>query len=41
MIKNLTTKQKDILFREETEAPGSSTLNYEKREELSLRRMWN
>ena len=30
MIKNLTTEQKDILFREETEAPGSSPLNYEK-----------
>ena len=32
MIKDLTTEQKDILFREETEASGSSPLNYEKRE---------
>jgi peptide methionine sulfoxide reductase MsrB len=32
MIKDLTTGQKNILFREETEAPGSSSLNYEKRE---------
>ena len=32
MIKDLTTRQKNILFKEETEAPGSSSLNYEKRE---------
>ena len=32
MIKDLTTEQKNILFKEETEAPGSSSLNYEKRE---------
>ena len=32
MIKSLPPEQKDILFREETEAPGSSPLNYEKRE---------
>ena len=32
MIKDLTTKQKNILFKEETEAPGSSSLNYEKEE---------
>ena len=30
--KNLTSEQKLILFKEETEAPGSSELNYEKRE---------
>ena len=28
----LTEQQKSILFKEETEAPGSSDLNYEKRE---------
>ena len=28
----LTTGQKKILFEEETEAPGSSPLNYEKRD---------
>ncbi len=28
----LTEQQKSILFEEETEAPGSSDLNYEKRE---------
>ena len=32
MIKDLTTEQKNILFNEETEAPESSSLNYEKRE---------
>ena len=32
MTKNLTQAQKNILFKEETEAPGSSSLNYEKRE---------
>ena len=32
MIKNLTQAQKNILFKEETEAPGSSLLNYEKRD---------
>ena len=30
MIKDLTTEQKNILFKEETEAPNSSLLNYEK-----------
>ncbi len=30
--KNLTKKQEEILFNESTEAPGSSALNYEKRE---------
>ena len=29
---NLTAEQKLVLFEEETEAPGSSTLNNEKRE---------
>ena len=28
----LTADQKKILFEEETEAPGSSQLNYEKRD---------
>ena len=32
MIKDLTTEQKNILFKEETEAPGSSSLNQEKRD---------
>ena len=32
MIKDLTTEQKSILFKEDTELPGSSPLNYEKRE---------
>ena len=32
MIKDLTKEQKNILFNEETEPPGSSSLNYEKRE---------
>ena len=32
MIKDLTTEQKNILFKEDTELPGSSPLNYEKRE---------
>ena len=32
MIKHLTSEQKNILLREGTEPPGSSTLNYEKRE---------
>ena len=32
MIKDLTTEQKNILFKEETEAPSSSSLNHEKRE---------
>ena len=32
MDKNLTQEQKNILFNEETEASGSSSLNYEKRE---------
>ena len=31
MIKDLTTEQKNILFKEQTESPGSSPLNYEKR----------
>ena len=30
--KNLTEEQNNILFKEETEPPGSSPLNYEKRE---------
>ena len=29
---NLSKEQEEILFRESTEAPGSSPLNYEKRE---------
>ena len=32
MAKELTKEQKNILFEEATEAPGSSQLNYEKRE---------
>ena len=32
MAKELTKKQKNILFEEATEPPGSSSLNYEKRE---------
>ena len=32
MDKKLTTEQKNILFEEGTEPPGSSALNYEKRE---------
>ena len=32
MDKNLTAEQKNILFKEGTEAPGSSPLNDEKRE---------
>ena len=32
MDKNLTAEQKNILFKEGTEAPGSSPLNYEKRQ---------
>ena len=32
MSKNLTPQQKHILHEEGTEAPGSSSLNYEKRE---------
>ena len=32
MKKNLTAEQKHILFEEGTESPGSSSLNYEKRE---------
>jgi len=31
MIKDLTMEQKNILFKEDTESPGSSPLNYEKR----------
>ena len=31
MIKDLTMEQKNILFKEDTEPPGSSPLNYEKR----------
>ena len=30
--KTLTEEQKNVLFKEETEPPGSSPLNYEKRE---------
>ena len=32
MNKGLTPEQKRILFEEETESPGTSPLNYEKRE---------
>ena len=32
MAKQLTLEQKDILLREDTEPPGSSSLNQEKRE---------
>ena len=32
MDKNLTAEQKHILFEEGTESPGSSSLNYEKRD---------
>ena len=32
MIKDLTMEQKNILFKEDTEPPGSSPLNYEKKE---------
>ena len=32
MVKNLTAEQKHILFEEGTESPGSSQLNFEKRE---------
>ena len=32
MVKELTKEQKNILFQEATEAPGSSSLNNEKRE---------
>jgi len=32
MVKQLTPKQKDILLKEGTEPPGSSSLNNEKRE---------
>ena len=32
MSKDLTPEQKHILFEEGTEQPGSSPLNYEKRE---------
>ena len=32
MIKQLTPEQKNILLREDTEPPGSSPLNHEKRE---------
>ena len=32
MSKNLSGEQKHILFEEGTESPGSSPLNYEKRE---------
>ena len=31
MVKELTKEQKNILFKEATEPPGSSQLNYEKR----------
>ena len=31
MVKNLTDEQKNILFKEATESPGTSSLNYEKR----------
>ena len=32
MNKNLTLEQKKVLLKEDTEKPGSSPLNYEKRE---------
>ena len=32
MIKDLTSEQKHILLEEGTESPGTSPLNYEKRE---------
>ena len=32
MNKNLTLEQKKVLLKEGTEKPGSSPLNYEKRE---------
>ena len=32
--KNLTVEQKLVLFKEETEPPGSSKLNNEKRDKL-------
>ena len=32
MIKDLTAEQKHILLEEGTEPPGTSSLNYEKRE---------
>ena len=32
MVKQLTLEQKNILLREDTESPGSSPLNHEKRE---------
>ena len=32
MTKNLTAEQKHILLEEGTESPGTSPLNYEKRE---------
>ena len=32
MVKQLTPEQKDILLKEGTEPPGSSSLNHEKRE---------
>ena len=32
MNKNLTLEQKKVLLKEGTEKPGSSSLNYEKRE---------
>ena len=32
MDKNLTSEQKHILFEEGTESPGTSQLNYEKRQ---------
>jgi peptide-methionine (R)-S-oxide reductase len=36
MVKKLTSEQKNILLREDTEAPGSSSLNHEKREGVYL-----
>ena len=36
MVKKLTPEQKDILLREGTEPPGSSSLNNEKREGVYL-----
>ena len=36
MVKKLTVEQKNILLREATEAPGSSSLNHEGREGVYL-----
>ena len=42
MNKNLTPEQKHILHEEGTESPGSSPLNYEKREgDYYCAELWN